>query len=99
MINIQPIQLDDRVVLGIVVELPKTHLTMITTERGYVMCGALDVQLLNERLAERGIIAGRALGVKTIDQLLHAPLADVTLAAEELGIRPGMIARDALKLM
>ena len=99
MVAIKPIDLDGKVVLGITVALPKTHLTMITTERGYVMCGALDVALLNERLADRGIIAGRALGVKTLDELLNAPLSDVTHSAEKLGIRSGMIAREALRLM
>ncbi|MDY4814536.1 MAG: DUF1805 domain-containing protein, partial [Turicibacter bilis] len=32
-------------------------------------------------------------------QLLEAPLAKVTVACEELGIKPGMIGKDALVLM
>lgn len=63
------------------------------------MCGALDVGLLNERLKDRGIIAGRAVGVKTLDQLLNAPLESVTLEAEQLGITAGMSGRDALLKM
>lgn len=84
---------------AITVELPKTSLLIVTTERGYIMCGALDVDLLNTRLAERGIIAGRALGVKTIDQLLAAPLADVTHGARALGIEPGMTGSEAIARM
>ncbi|MNI74239.1 hypothetical protein D3C73_1303120 [compost metagenome] len=63
------------------------------------MCGALDVGLLNERLADRGIIAGRAVGVRTLEQLLAAPLESVTVQAERLGIVPGMSGADALLKM
>ena len=38
------------------------------------MCGALDVGLLNEKLKDRKIIAGRAVGVRTIDQLAKCPV-------------------------
>jgi uncharacterized protein YunC (DUF1805 family) len=55
--------------------------------------------LLNEKLKDRKIIAGRAVGVRTIEQLLNAPLESVTAEAEELGIHPGMIGRDALLKM
>ena len=50
------------------------------------MCGALDVGLLNEKLADRKIIAGRAVGVRTIDDLLKAPLESVTYEARACGI-------------
>ena len=46
----------------------------VTNEVGYIMCGALDVGLLNAKLKERKIVAGRAVGVRTIEQLLEAPL-------------------------
>jgi uncharacterized protein YunC (DUF1805 family) len=59
----------------------------------------LDVGLLNDRLKDRGIIAGRAVGVRTLDELLEAPLESVTLAAEEKGIKAGMKGYDALALM
>jgi uncharacterized protein YunC (DUF1805 family) len=86
-------------VAGIEVKLPKTTLLVITTDKGYIMCGALDVALLNERLADRGIIAGRAVGVRTLEELMEAPLESVTHAARELGIVPGMTGRDALLRM
>lgn len=99
MIRMEPITIDDATVLGIEVKLPKTNLVMITTSRGYIMCGALDVELLNTRLSERGIIAARATGVRTWDDLLQTPLSDVTLEAEKLGIHSGMKGKDALLLM
>ncbi len=63
------------------------------------MCGALDVGLLNERLKDRQIIAARATGVKTIEELLDAPLESVTHTAEEMGIVPGMTGREAILKM
>ncbi|HEY8552571.1 MAG TPA: DUF1805 domain-containing protein [Thermaerobacter sp.] len=79
------------------VELPKTRLVAIATPAGYIMCGALDVRLLDELLGERRIVAGRALGVRDFDDLLSRPLESVTRAAEHLGIRPGMTGRQALE--
>lgn len=99
MVEVQPITIEGHQVVAISVKLPKTTLLVVTTEKGYIMCGALDVALLNERLADRNIIAGRAVGVKTIEQLLDAPLESVTHTAEELGVFAGMKGRDAILAM
>ncbi|NVL83890.1 DUF1805 domain-containing protein, partial [Escherichia coli] len=45
------------------------------------------------------IIAGRAVGVRTIEQLLEAPLESVTIEAETLGITAGTIGKEALLKM
>lgn len=99
MMHLTPLRVDDLTVLGIEVDLPKTKLLVIATERGYIMCGALDVALLNDRLAERRILAGRAIGVRTLADLLEAPLESVTHEAERSGIYVGMRGRDALQRM
>ncbi|MGM0753664.1 MAG: YunC family protein [Bacillota bacterium] len=99
MMNVSPITIQGHTFLAISVELPKTNLLVVASDIGYIMCGALDVALLNEKLKDRGIIAGRAVGVKTIDQLLDAPLESITIEAENRGIKPGMIGRDALLKM
>lgn len=99
MIKMTPIEIDGFITIGIEVYLPKTTLLTISTDNGYIMCGALDVGLLNERLKDRGVIAGRAVGVKTLDQLLNSPLESVTLEAEQLGITAGMSGREALLKM
>lgn len=95
----QPISIGRHTCISIEVELPKTRLIAIRAPIGYIMCGALDVHLLNTALRDRKIIAGRAVGVRTTEQLLAAPLESVTAAAEELGIRVGVTGRDALLLM
>ena len=99
MITMTPIVIDSKQFTAVTIALPKTNFMAITNEKGYIMCGALDVALLNERLKERGIIAGRAVGVKTIDQLLEAPLESVTHEAEKLGIVVGTKGKDALLMM
>ncbi|WP_210468832.1 YunC family protein [Sporosarcina sp. 6E9] len=99
MMSLYPVTIEDQVFLAISVILPKTNLLVVTNDNGYIMCGALDVALLNEKLADRKVIAGRAVGVKTIDQLLDAPLESVTYEAENLGISKGMIGREALLKM
>lgn len=99
MIDLSPIEIDGNTFLAVTVLLPKTTLLVVTSAKGYIMCGALDVDLLNEKLKDRNVIAGRAVGVKTIEQLLNAPLESITFGAEELGIYKGMIGKDALLKM
>lgn len=99
MVTVAPVQVDGLTATAVTVQLPKTTLVAVTTARGYIMCGALDVELLNTRLAERGIVAGRAMGVRSVEDLLEAPLVDVTDGARAMGINPGMKGRDALRLM
>jgi uncharacterized protein YunC (DUF1805 family) len=99
MIDVQPLVIEGEQFLAITVKLPKTNFMAVTCDHGYIMCGALDVALLNEKLKEREIIAGRAVGVRTIEQLLDAPLESVTIKCEELGIKKGTKGKDALLLM
>lgn len=93
------IVIDNHQFTAITVKLPKTNFMAVTNENGYIMCGALDVALLNEKLKDRGIIAARAVGVRTIEQLLEAPLESVTIEAENKGIKVGMKGKDALLKM
>ncbi|WLD92702.1 YunC family protein [Alkalihalobacillus sp. AL-G] len=99
MISITPIEIEGHLFTGVTVALPKTNFMSISNDKGYIMCGALDVALLNEKLKDRKIIAGRAVGVRTLDQLLEAPLESVTYEAEALGITKGTAGREALLKM
>lgn len=99
MMSIEPIRINGYTFLAVTVKLPKTNLLAVTTDKGYIMCGALDVALLNNKLKDRGIIAARAVGVRTIEELLDAPLESVTFEAESHGICAGMIGKDALMKM
>lgn len=99
MVTMKPFYLGQHTFVGVHVALPKTNLLTISTDKGYIMCGALDVRLLNEKLADREIVAARAVGVRTLEDLWEAPLESVTHKAKELGIVPGMIGKDALLKM
>ncbi|MBS4222906.1 YunC family protein [Lederbergia citrea] len=99
MVSVKPLIIDGQTFIATSVSLPKTTLLTISNDKGYIMCGALDVALLNRLLSNRQILAGRAIGVKTIEQLMEAPLESVTLAAEKLGIHAGMIGKEALLKM
>ncbi|MFD1849365.1 YunC family protein [Oceanobacillus bengalensis] len=99
MITVKPLEVEGKHFTATTVELPKTTLLVISNDVGYIMCAALDVDFFdaNEKLKKRNVIAGRAEGVRTIDQLLHAPLAKITDASQELyGWEIGMIGKDAL---
>jgi len=99
LIDLSPININGHTFLAVSVLLPKTTLLAVSSDKGYIMCGALDVGLLNDKLKDRRIIAGRAVGVRTIEELLNAPLESVTFEAEQLGIHKGMIGKDALLKM
>ncbi|TCP19131.1 uncharacterized protein YunC (DUF1805 family) [Scopulibacillus darangshiensis] len=99
MVELEPVFIDGAAFTAVTVKLPKTNLMAVFNDKGYIMCGALDVALLNDKLADRKIIAGRATGVRTIEQLLEAPLESVTVEAETLGIHKGTTGRDALLKM
>ena len=96
MITVNPVEIEGKLFTATRVALPKTNLLMISNEIGYIMCAALDVDLLNEMLAERKVIAGRAVGVRSIDDLLDAPLEKITDASLAYGWEIGMSGRDAL---
>lgn len=95
-ITINPIEIEGHMFTAIQVELPKTNLLIVSNEIGYIMCAALDVQLLNEKLRDRKVVAARAVGVRSIDHLLAAPLESVTDAAKQFGWTVGMSGKDAL---
>lgn len=96
MITVRPLEIEGKFFTSTHVKLPKTNLLIVSNDIGYIMCAALDVDILNELLADREVVAGRAKGVKTIDDLIHAPLEKVTEASRKHGWTPGMIGKDAL---
>lgn len=97
MMEVKPLWIENYPFTAISVALPKTNLLVITNEIGYVMCGALDVDLLNEKLKDRGVISGRAVGVKTMDELLNGHLDKVTIeASKKFGWKKGMSIKEAL---
>jgi uncharacterized protein YunC (DUF1805 family) len=85
--------------MGVMVELPKTRQLTISTDKGYIAAGYMDLPFLQQRRPDRHIIAARVLDVREITDLLAARVHDCTPAAAELGIVAGMTGREALELM
>ncbi len=97
MVDVEEITLEGSAFTATRVALPKTNLLIVSNEIGYIMCAALDVDIFNDLLADRKVIAARAKGVRSIDDLLDAPLEKVTKASTEAyGWEEGMIGREAL---
>jgi len=98
-VEVTPIPIGDRYAVGISIRLPRTHLVVASVPAGYIMCGALDVALLDRLLGHRQVVAARALGVRSLEDLLAKPLESVTDAARALGLHEGMVGREALSIL
>lgn len=99
MVEIRPLPLAGGCAIGVTVDLPRTRIVAASAPSGYIMCGALDVALLDRLLGARRVVAGRALGVRTLEDLLERPLESVTAAARAVGLREGMSGAEALGLL
>jgi len=96
MIRVGQLKVDGKTALGLKVDLPDSPpLVAVIGEKGFVMCGFLNVDVA-ERL---GVTAAMVSGVKTFDDMLNAEIKAVTSEAEVKGIRQGMKGREAMKLL
>ena len=96
MISINPLEIDDKTAVGIKVDLPESPpLLLVIGEKGFVMCG-----FLNMNAAEKlNVAAAMVSGVKNLEDVLEAEVKAVTSKAKKKGIIPGMVGKEALKLL
>ncbi len=92
---IEQVNLENGCALGLKLDMERAPLLVIRAEKGFVMCGYLNMDIANKL----GDVAVRVTGVKTFEDVLNAKAVDVSEAAKKLGITTGMIARDALNKM
>lgn len=96
MINVASVKVGDKTCLGVKVELPDSPpLLLIIAEKGFVMCGFLNIEAA-ERLE---VAAAMVSGVKTFEDVLNAEVKAATSKAKSLGVTLGMRGSDALKNM
>lgn len=96
MIEAGLLNIDEKPVLGVKVNLSDSPpLIIIIADKGFVMCGFLNVDAA-EKL---GVAAAVVRGVETFDDVLQAEIRAVTSSARAKGVEPGMKAQDALKLL
>ncbi len=98
MFRVDRIYVNNKAFFTYTIKLPKTTLLIIANDIGYFSCRAIDVDVFDSKphLKERKVVCGCCSGVKTIEELLNAPLEKVTEQARKLGITEGMIVSDAL---
>jgi len=96
MIAVESIKVDDKSCMGMKVDLPESPpLLLIVAEKGFVMCGFLNIEAA-ERL---NVAAAMVSGVKTFDDVLNTQVKVVTSKAKSLGVDVGMKGAEALKHM
>jgi uncharacterized protein YunC (DUF1805 family) len=95
-IEVSHVRVDGYVAFGLRVDLPDSPpLVAIISDKGFVMCGFLNVDAA-EKL---GVTAAVVSGVRTFDDVLKAEVKAVTSKAEMRGIRRGMTGLEALRLL
>ena len=82
---------------GIEIELPKTTLLIIKGNKGFIMCGALNVDVYNTpKMKERNVLCASVRGVRSFDDMLNATIYDLSDCLKELGVYKGMRVDEAL---
>ena len=96
MINVTTVKVEDKTFLGLRVDLPESPpLLLIVAEKGFVMCGFLNI----EAAEKLGVDAAMVSGVKTFEDVLNAEVKAATTKAKNSGVDPGMKGSEALKRM
>ncbi len=97
MIDVAELKVNGKNCLGLKVDLPGSPapLVLISAEKGFVMCGFLDMHTA-ERL---NVAAAMVSGVKSFDDVLNAEAKAITTKAKGLGVEIGMKGSEALKHM
>ena len=96
MIEVTPIQIDNKTATGLKVDLPESPapLIMIIGSKGLVCCG-----FINMNAAERLSVAAVMVSwVKTFNDVLNAEVKVATAKAQTLGVKVGVKGKDALRL-
>jgi len=93
-IDVTPLRIDDKVALGVKVDLPDSPpFLMVVGRTGFVMCGFLNMDTA-ERL---NVLAAMVSGVKDFDDVLEAEVKAATSKAQMKGIKLGMKGKEAIK--
>ncbi len=70
-------------------------LLVITGQKGYIMCGYLNINTAQKR----NDVACIVTGVKTIEDMLNSNIVALTAKAQELGISMNMEVKKALEIL
>lgn len=91
--TVEQLRIDGKIAVGLNVDLPDSPPLVIERgEKGFVMCGYLNINVASKL----GVIAATVAGVRTCDDLLNAQIKAATPRAELIGIEPGMSGQEAV---
>ena len=89
------VNIKGRDVLGVEIKFPKANLVVLSAEKGYIMCGYLNIEA-SEKFNEAACVV---TGVKTIEELLEGKIVKLTSLAKKFGIKEMMTAKEALEFL
>jgi len=95
LIETQEVAIDGKKAIGLKVNLQGAPLLLLVAQNGYVMCGYLNIDTA-EKLGQAAAVV---TGVKSFEDVLNAKVVRLTTHAKQLGVKEGMLGREALKLM
>ncbi len=91
--NTRDIKVGEKKAEGFHIELPGAPLLLARGEKGFVMCGYLNIAVADKF----GQAAAVVRGVKTLEEPLAKPVTDVSEEGKKRGIVPGMTGLEALE--
>ncbi|RLI11055.1 DUF1805 domain-containing protein [Candidatus Bathyarchaeota archaeon] len=90
---VSQVEVGGRKALGVKVELlDSPPLLLLVAEKGFVMCGYLNLEVAEKLGAAAAIVSG----VRTFEDVLEAPVKACTSRARQMGVEEGMRGREAL---
>ncbi len=93
MIEIDKFTIGGKSFQGVKSTLPNAPpLLLIKGEKGFVMCGYLNMEAAEKLGAAAAVVSG----VKTFEDVLNAEIKAVTSKAKELGLEPGKKVKDVI---
>lgn len=93
--QVENIVLENGTAKGLKFELQKAPLILVKADKGFVMCGYLNIEAANKM----GDIACKVTGVSNYKELLNAEIIELTENSKKRGIMVGMKAEEALERM
>ncbi|MFH1519792.1 MAG: DUF1805 domain-containing protein [Candidatus Omnitrophota bacterium] len=95
MLNSRKIKVGKKSVLGLCFKLSTKNLIVLAGQKGYIMCGYLNLRAANAFKD----VAVKITGVSTIKDALRAKVHSATFMAKRLGIHKGQAIKDVLKII
>ena len=92
MIEFRDIKLKSGIITAIKINFKHAPLIVLSSPKGFVMCGYLDMSIANKL----GDVAAKVTGVNTISSALDAPIVALSENAKKYDVEIGMSSRKFL---